>query len=192
MRTIAFHLFKHPKTPLAFLFLIMAILFSTHDLQAQIGINEDDSAPHSSAMLDVKSLDKGVLIPRVDHNNVSSPAKGLMVYDTLSNSFWFYNGTAWLDMAIDEFQDISFDGTNLSIDNGNSIDISSIDNQDISGSSLTGDVLTIGIEDGSSETVDLGSIDNQDISGSSLTGDVLTIGIEDGSSETVDLGSIDN
>lgn len=70
------------------------------------------------------------------------------------------------------------------------------DNQNISGSGLLGTNLTIGIENGTSETIDLSSLqdgigtDNQDISGSSLSGSTLTIGIENGASETVDLASL--
>ena len=65
------------------------------------------------------------------------------------------------------------------------------DDQNISGSGLSGTTLTIGIEGGSSETVNLSSLqdgtgtDDQNISGSGLSGTNLTIGIEGGSSETV-------
>ncbi len=70
------------------------------------------------------------------------------------------------------------------------------DNQSISGVSLTGDNLTIGIENGSSQTIDLSSLkdgigtDNQNISKFSLLNDSLTIGIENGNSQTIDLSSL--
>ncbi|QBA63569.1 hypothetical protein [Muriicola soli] len=69
----------------------------------------------------------------------------------------------------------------------------STDDQDISGSGLTGTNLTIGIENGASEVVDLSSLvgsDDQNISGSGLAGTNLTIGIENGTSEVVDLSSL--
>ena len=72
------------------------------------------------------------------------------------------------------------------------------DDQNISGSGLSGTTLTIGIEDGSSETVNLASLrdgtgtDDQNISGSGLSGTTLTIGIEGGSNETVNLSSLSN
>ncbi|MEP3208812.1 MAG: hypothetical protein ABJN95_06475, partial [Maribacter sp.] len=69
----------------------------------------------------------------------------------------------------------------------------STDDQNISGSGLSGTDLTIGIEGGSNETVDLSSLvgtDDQNISGSGLSGTDLTIGIEGGSNETVDLSSL--
>jgi len=59
------------------------------------------SYPHSSAILDVSSANKGILIPRIDFNNKpASPAAGLMVYVTSNgpqgnNAFYFYDGTNW-------------------------------------------------------------------------------------------------
>jgi hypothetical protein len=70
------------------------------------------------------------------------------------------------------------------------------DDQNISGSGLSGTTLTIGIEGGSSETVNLSGLqdgtgtDDQNISGSGLSGTTLTIGIEGGSSETVNLSGL--
>ncbi len=67
---------------------------------AQVAINEDNSAPDASAMLDISSADKGVLIPRMDSNsrqNIPSPANGLMVFDTDTNSFWYYS-TNWIEI----------------------------------------------------------------------------------------------
>ncbi|MEO6721986.1 MAG: hypothetical protein ABIN67_16595, partial [Ferruginibacter sp.] len=61
-----------------------------------VGIN--NNTPHSSAILDIKSADKGLLIPRTSTTSriaIANPAKGLMIYDTTSSGFWFYNGSAW-------------------------------------------------------------------------------------------------
>jgi hypothetical protein len=99
----------------------------------------------------------------------------------------------------------SLSGTTLAITDGGgnqTVDLSSLqdgtgtDDQNITGSGLTGTDLTIGIEGGSSEVVDLSSLqdgtgtDDQNITGSGLTGTDLTIGIEGGSSEVVDLSSL--
>ena len=70
------------------------------------------------------------------------------------------------------------------------------DDQNITGSGLSGTNLTIGIENGGSQTVNLVSLrdgtgtDNQNISGSGLSGTNLTIGIEGGSNQTVNLVSL--
>ncbi|MEM6725179.1 MAG: hypothetical protein AAF598_14160, partial [Bacteroidota bacterium] len=76
------------------LLLPLMLLFICSLTYGQVGINADNSAPASSAMLDVKSPDKGILIPRMDstsRKNITTPAEGLMVYDTTTNSFWYYD-----------------------------------------------------------------------------------------------------
>lgn len=67
-----------------------------------VGINKDGSAPDPSAMLDVSSTNQGMLVPRMtsaQRNIIASPAKGLLVFDTDNNSFWFFNGTTWNDLS---------------------------------------------------------------------------------------------
>ncbi len=59
------------------------------------------TTPDASAALEVKSSDKGMLIPRLSSYariSISSPAKGLMVFDTNTNTFWYYDGTIWNNM----------------------------------------------------------------------------------------------
>ena len=98
-------------------------------------------------------------------------------------------------------QDLSLTSNILSLTNdGTSVDLTTYldntDNQNISGSGLSGTDLTIGIQNGTSETVDLSSLqdgtgtDNQNISGSGLSGTDLTIGIQNGTSEVIDLSSL--
>jgi hypothetical protein len=66
-------------------------------LFAQVGIN--NSNPDASAALDIASTDKGLLIPRVsDHTTITTPATGLLVYDTTTDSFWYFNGTGWTEL----------------------------------------------------------------------------------------------
>lgn len=76
------------------------LIVSTSKLFAQgnVAINNTGTGPVASAMLDITSTDKGLLIPRMNtsqRTGISAPATGLMVYDTDLNQFWFYNGTAW-------------------------------------------------------------------------------------------------
>ncbi len=69
---------------------------------AQVGINTDGSQPDNSAMLDVKSTDKGILIPRMtqaQRDAITNPATGLMVYVTDDNNYYYYNGTSWQQLA---------------------------------------------------------------------------------------------
>ena len=63
----------------------------------QVGIGT--SSPNNSAVLDIQSNSKGVLLPRLleaQRNAISSPAIGLLVFQSDGVSgFYFYNGTAW-------------------------------------------------------------------------------------------------
>jgi len=55
----------------------------------QVGINIDGSPPANSAILDVKSDSKGILIPRMtfeERNNIPDPVEGLMIYCTDCNA----------------------------------------------------------------------------------------------------------
>jgi len=52
----------------------------------------------SSAVLDIFSTTRGLLIPRmtaVQRDAITSPATSLLVYNTTDNAFNFYNGTTW-------------------------------------------------------------------------------------------------
>lgn len=76
---------------------LAAILISVISY-AQVGIGTDN--PDNSAMLQVASSDKGFLLPQMTSTqriDVSSPASGLQVYDTTTNSIWFFNGSYWVN-----------------------------------------------------------------------------------------------
>jgi hypothetical protein len=81
----------------------IALLLAAKLSMAQgVAINNNNALPNSSAMLDVQSTTKGMLIPRMttaQRTGIASPAKGLMVFDTDVNSFWFYNGSAWTNLT---------------------------------------------------------------------------------------------
>jgi hypothetical protein len=86
--------------------LAAAILFysATNIIFSQsLAINTDGTTANASAMLDIKSTTKGLLIPRMttlERTAIVSPATGLQVYDTDLNLLYFYNGTAWTAITI--------------------------------------------------------------------------------------------
>jgi len=106
------------KKSLITLIIIVAIALSGF---AQVAVNTNGSTPDSSAMLDVKSTSKGMLIPRmtqVQRTAIVSPATGLMVYQTDSTTgFYFYNDTAWTHLSsvqkIDDLSDAKSDSDGL-------------------------------------------------------------------------------
>ena len=79
---------------------------------AHIGIN--NQAPDASAALDITSTTSGLLIPRMDksqRDNITSPATGLMIYQTDNTpGFYYYNGSAWVssdDVGAKALNDLS-------------------------------------------------------------------------------------
>ena len=78
------------------------LLFSTVLLFAQnVAINTDGSQPHASAALDIKAMDKGLLLPRVANPaaTVNSPAAGLVLYNTTTQEPNYFNGNSWQAMG---------------------------------------------------------------------------------------------
>lgn len=79
--------------------LATACLFSVTTRAQSVSINTDGSTAHSSAILDVKSTVKGMLIPRltmIQRDAIVTPAAGLMIYQTDNTpGFYFYDGIAW-------------------------------------------------------------------------------------------------
>lgn len=74
------------------------MVLSLYGLKAQVGIGT--TTPDNSAVLELSASDKGILFPRmtsVQRTSIASPASGLYVFDTNTNSLWYYNGTLWIN-----------------------------------------------------------------------------------------------
>ena len=87
------------KSNLLLLFLLCAV--TTLPGQS-VSINTTGSAPDSSAMLDIQSTAKGILIPRMDsvqRQAIYNPAEGLLVFDMDTRSFWFRQNGQWTELA---------------------------------------------------------------------------------------------
>ena len=77
--------------------LFTAVLFTAISTMAQVAINKDGSNPDASAILDVKSTEKGMLTPRMTHDEIgeiTNPANGLIIFNTTDNRFYFYDDGA--------------------------------------------------------------------------------------------------
>lgn len=74
---------------------------NTFPASGKVGIGT--THPNSSSLLEIKSTNKGLLIPRLtqtQRTKITSPATGLMVYQTSPNpGFYFYDGTDWNNVA---------------------------------------------------------------------------------------------
>ncbi len=75
------------------------IIFTAFGSSAQIAVNTDGSSADASAMIDIKSTAKGFLGPRMTEaqkNAISSPATGLLVYQTDGiPGYYYYTGSSW-------------------------------------------------------------------------------------------------
>ncbi len=79
---------------------IALLLFVTLALSSkgQVSVNTTGTAAHPSAMLDVSSTNKGLLIPRMtlaERNAISNPTTSLLVYVTNDSTFYFYTNSGW-------------------------------------------------------------------------------------------------
>lgn len=104
---------------------IFVLMFSQTLFAQGVGINNDNSNPDPSAMLHVKSTDKGMLVPRMITSQriaIAAPAVGLLVFDLTTNGFWYFDGTVWVEISSGvSNQTLSYAGNTLSISNGNSV-----------------------------------------------------------------------
>lgn len=95
------------------LFFIFFAIAAARSHAQNIAINNTGSTAHASAMLDISSGNKGLLIPRVqlasltDAVTIASPAQGLLVFNLNSNAivspgFYYNSGTtnapAWVKL----------------------------------------------------------------------------------------------
>lgn len=77
--------------PLLLSFLLWSAMGISH---AQVAINTTGAAPANSAILDIQSINKGMLIPRMKTTQIAAitnPANGLMIYDTDKKGMSVFN-----------------------------------------------------------------------------------------------------
>jgi hypothetical protein len=95
-------------------FTLILVSFLVFNLNGQnnVGINDDNSSPKASAMLDVYSESKGLLIPRIALTStttaapVTSPEASLLVYNTsatgdVTPGYYYWNGSSkWVRLVV--------------------------------------------------------------------------------------------
>jgi hypothetical protein len=91
-----------------YLFTVVVLVYilscANHSIGQGLSINTSGAAADTSAMLDVASTTKGILVPRMDSTqrmSIYAPATGLLVYQTngVTPGFYYYNGSAWAALA---------------------------------------------------------------------------------------------
>ncbi len=101
-------------------FIVIFFFVSQLIIAQNVGINSTAANPDNSAMLDIVSSNKGLLIPRVtltsisDVSTIPNPAISLLVYNTAAAGiapnnvipgYYYYNGTAWVILTTGTFND---------------------------------------------------------------------------------------
>ena len=84
-------------------YVVLLFCYSVTSL-SQVSISTDNALPDKSAMLDVKSANKGVLVTRLSYEAIAQiidPANGLLVFCTTNNKFYVFDASAnvWREIA---------------------------------------------------------------------------------------------
>ena len=100
---------------------IFTILFLNILTVAQVGINT--TSPAAGSMFDITSLDKGMLIPRVNITNLSTIApitgggtESLLIYNTNATTgkgFHYWSGIVWIPLLGNDWKTSGNTGTSL-------------------------------------------------------------------------------
>ena len=94
------------------LLIATALILNIQSYAQNVGINDDGSQPDNSAMLDVKSISKGLLIPRMteaQRTAIAGPATGLLVYQNDgTEGFYYYDGAVWTNLSVVNFSESNY------------------------------------------------------------------------------------
>ena len=91
-------LLKMKFNPISICLIFATIFISTISL-AQVGIGT--TSPNASAKLDITSTTQGLLPPRMtatQRNAISTPAAGLMIWNSSLNQLEVFDGSLWVNM----------------------------------------------------------------------------------------------
>ncbi|QZT37975.1 tail fiber protein [Halosquirtibacter xylanolyticus] len=102
------------------------LLTANSDVSVSGDLSVGTGSSESSAVLNISSSSKGILIPRMtgtQRDVIAGPATGLMIYNTSTNMYNFYNGVSWQEIGGDDnlgdhtaTQNIALNGNVLSND----------------------------------------------------------------------------
>jgi len=88
-------------TVLRIIIITVLIAFTIFVNAQSVAVNTTGNSADASAMLDISSNSKGVLITRLStaqRIGIGTPAEGLFVYDTDTKGFWYFSLGAWKEI----------------------------------------------------------------------------------------------
>lgn len=141
--------FTNASLSLSALTAIMCMALFSNDLMAQsVGIASTTITPDAQSILDIQSTSKGVLLPRMTsaQRTAISPTNGadfgLSVYDTDTDSYWYWDGTVWQEIpntsGIVTTLDGAYDGGGSGLGRIITADAGAVDIQGAGGILVTG------------------------------------------------------
>ncbi len=93
------------KLSLFTVFLVALFIYNIH-LNAQNNVGIGTTTPDVNAILELSSTTKGLLVPRLTtvqrtamNPSLTGTQKGLLVFDTTDNVFYFWDGSAWTQIG---------------------------------------------------------------------------------------------
>lgn len=134
---------------------------TTPENRVSVGIGT--SNPSTLAAIELGDTDKGLLINRLTQEqanflemSLGVMEEGMMIYNIDQAKLQIWNGTRWINNGI---QNVSLEDNTLQVDGREGIDLSKFadntDQQNLTAATLSGQKLTIAIENGTPVTVDL-------------------------------------
>ncbi|MBL0057529.1 MAG: hypothetical protein IPP31_15455 [Chitinophagaceae bacterium] len=125
-------------------FILLLLILPALAKAQSVSVNTDGSQPDNTAMLDIKSNSKGLLIPRLttaQRTGIVTPALGLTVFDLDTYTYWIFRGDVngnWVELlhSLDKHWDRN--GNNIFTTNNGNVGI---------GTNSPADKLTINATD---------------------------------------------
>lgn len=84
------------------IFAIALFAIITLESSGQNNVGIGTTTPDPSALLDLTANDKGFVAPRMTATEriaIVNPTRGLLVYDSTINCYYYFNGTIWLSLC---------------------------------------------------------------------------------------------
>ena len=168
------------------LLVFIVLLFKIQYLSiSQDNVGIGTTTPNASAILELLATDKGFLVPRLNttqRDAISSPATGLLIYNTSNGTFEYYNGSSWIQI---------FSGAYLTLGNAK-IFVGNSSNQAV-GVDISGDatISNTGVLTISNDAITTSKIANSNVTDAKLSSGINAAKISSGNVSNTEFDYLD-